>query len=251
MSRETVTSWLQLPRLHGAREILDRSDNSDEDVRENLRDIERLNRTFGGVRTVILQLSLLLGETTQQPISQKPLTIMDIATGGADIPRAICLWARKRALAVSIEAVDQSDQVLAAATEWSRDFPEISFHRVQAPHLPYPDRSFDYVLASLFFHHLSERDGIFLLREMARVARCGLLVNDLLRSRIAHLLTTITTRLMSANRLTLHDGPLSVLRGFRPQELRHMAAEAGLSDVELNCYPWFRVTLTKKIAPFS
>jgi hypothetical protein len=38
-----VTTWLPLPRLEGAAELLDRPDNSDEEIRENLRDLERLS----------------------------------------------------------------------------------------------------------------------------------------------------------------------------------------------------------------
>ena len=238
-----VTTWPLLPRLQEAAELLDRPDNSDEEIRENLRDLERLNRYFGGARAVLLHLSRMVGER-----SQSPLTILDIATGGADIPRAICRWARRRKLAVAIEAVDRGDQVLAAATEWSIDFPEIRLRRVQAPLLPYPDHSFDYVISSLFFHHLNEVEGILLLREMARIARRGLLVNDLLRSRLACLLTMITVRLLSGNPLTRHDGPMSVLRGFRPQELRRMATEAGLANMRLSHHPWFRIALTKEIA---
>ncbi|MBZ0158728.1 MAG: methyltransferase domain-containing protein [bacterium] len=238
-----VTTRLSLPRLQGAAELLDRSGHSDEEIRENLHDLERLNRYFGGVRTVLVHLSRMVGEH-----SQSPITILDIATGGADIPRAICRWARKRKLAVAIEAVDRNDQVLAVATEWSIDFPEIQLRQVQAPPLPYPDHSFDYVIASLFFHHLNEAEGTLLLREMARVARRGLLVNDLFRSRLACLLTAMTTRLLSGNRLTRHDGPMSVLRGFRPEELRRMATEAGLANVRLRRLPWFRIALTNEIA---
>ncbi|MGB4782814.1 methyltransferase domain-containing protein [Candidatus Methylomirabilis sp.] len=237
-----VTTRLPLPRLQGVAELLDRPDNSDGEIRENLRDLERLNRYFGGVRIALLHLGRMVGER-----SQNPLTILDIATGGADIPRAICRWARKRKLTVAIEAVDRGDQVLAAATDWSRDFPEIRLRGVQVPPLPYPDHSFDYVIASLFFHHLNEVEGILMLREMARVARRGLLVNDLLRSRLACLLTAMTTRLLSGNRLTHHDGPMSVLRGFRPQELRGMATKAGLANVRLSHHPWFRIALTKEI----
>src|SRR5574337_1125574 len=234
-----VTTRLPLLRLQGATELLDRPNNSDEEIRENLRDLERLNRYFGGVRTVLVHLGRMMGEH-----SQRSLTLLDIATGGADIPRAICRWARKRKLPAAIEAVDQNDRVLAAAANWSIDFPEIRLRQAQAPPLPYQDRSFDYVIASLFFHHLTEAEGILLLREMARVARRGLLVNDLLRSRLAWLLTTMTTRLLSGNRLTRHDGPMSVLRGFRPLELRRMATQAGLTDVRLSRHPWFRIVLT-------
>ena len=239
-----VTALGPLPRLQGVVELLDRPDNSDEEVRENLQDIERLNRYFGGARTALLHLSRMITER-----SQTRLTILDIATGGADIPRTICRWARQQKLTVTVEAVDRSHQVLAAAAEWSAGYPEIRLRQEEAPPLPYPDDSFDYVLCSLFFHHLTEAQGIHLLWEMRRVARHGLIVNDLMRSRRARLLTGIATRLLSGNRLTRHDGPMSVLRGFRPEELLQMATEAGLSDVRISLHPWFRIALVKEITP--
>jgi hypothetical protein len=150
---------------------------------------------------------------------------------------------------VTIEAVDRSHQVLAAAAEWSAGYPEIRLRQEKALPLPYPDDSFDYVLCSLFFHHLTEAQGIHLLWEMRRVARHGLIVNDLMRSRRARLLTGIATRLLSGNRLTRHDGPMSVLRGFRPEELLHMSIEAGLGDVRISLHPWFRIALVKEITP--
>ncbi len=238
-----VSAWRPLPRLEGAVELLDRPGNCSEEIRGSLRDLERLNRHFGGVRTVLLHLGRMVCER-----AQTPLTILDIATGAADIPRAICHWARERNLAVTVEAVDWNDKVLAAATEWSEGHPEIRLRQAEAPPLPYPDQSFDYVISSLFFHHLSEAQGIFLLREMGRVARRGLIVNDLRRSRLARLLTAITTRVLSTNRLTRHDGPISILRGFRPDELLRMAAEAGLEKVGLSLHPWFRIVLIKEIA---
>ncbi len=239
-----VTAWAPLPRLEGAVELLDRPGNSDEEIRENLHDLEWLNRCFGGTRTVLLHLSRMIGNRRSTPF-----TILDIATGGADIPRAVCRWATKRGLAVTVEGIDRSDQVLTAAGEWSADYPEIRLRRAEAPPLPYPDQSFDFVISSLFFHHLTEAQGIHLLQEMKRIARRGLIVNDLLRSRSARLLTTIATRLLSANRLTRHDGALSVLRGFRPEELLRMAAAAGLTDARLILHPWFRIALVKDIVP--
>jgi len=225
-------------------ELLDRPGNAEEEIRGNLRDLERLNRYFGGVRTVLLHLSRMVGME-----GHAPLTILDIATGGADIPRAICAWARDRSLLVTVEAVDGNNRVLAAAAEWSSDYPEIRLRRTEAPPLPYPDQSFDYVISSLFLHHLDEVQGVCLLREMNRVARRGLLVNDLLRSRSARFLTAITTRLLSSNRLTRHDGPVSVLRGFRPEELVCMATEAGLANARISVHPWFRIALIKEFAP--
>src|SRR4029078_12974935 len=76
--------------------------------------------------------------------------------------------------------------------------------------LPWPDRSFDVVHASLLVHHLEPPEALAVLREAARVARIGVIVNDLVRARRlllgARVLLGVTTR----NRYTRHDGPLSV-----------------------------------------
>lgn len=233
-----------LPRLEGALELLDRPDQPDPEVRGSLRDLERLNRLFGGVGTILRELE----RTLDHPF-RSPLTILDVGTGGADIPRAICRWARRRGFPVSVEAVDRSDQVLAAAAEWSAAYPEIRLRRLEVPPLPYSDGSFDCVIASLFLHHLTTAQGVDFLREMQRVARRGVILSDLVRSRLASLLTAIGTRLLSRNRLTRHDGPMSVLRGFRPDELRGMAAEAGLRGTRVIRHPWFRVTLVAEVGP--
>jgi ubiquinone/menaquinone biosynthesis C-methylase UbiE len=231
-----------LPRLEGAVELLDRPDNSDAEVRANLRDLERLNRRFGGTRTVLLHLARSIDG---QPVTR--LDLVDIGTGGADIPRAICRWARRRNVAVTIEALDRSEQVLSVARERSAAYPEIRLRRAEAPPLPYADRSFDYAISSLLLHHLTEAEGIHLLHDMRRVARRGVIVTDLLRSRRAYVVTAIATRLLSTNRLTRSDGPMSVLRGFRPDELLRMAAAAGLSDATTSLHPWFRVALVEEI----
>ncbi|MGH7429552.1 MAG: methyltransferase domain-containing protein, partial [Candidatus Methylomirabilaceae bacterium] len=205
-----VMTRAPLPRLEGAVELLDRPDNSDTDVFDNLRDIERLNRYFGGIRTVVSHLA--------RSIDARPVTsleLVDIGTGGADIPRAICRWARSRNVPLTVEALDRSGQVLAVARERSRDYPEIRLRRAEAPPLPYSDRSFDFAISSQLLHHLAEAEGVRMLREMRRVARRGVIVTDLVRSRRAYISTAIATRLLCMSRLTRNDAPVSVLRAYR------------------------------------
>jgi ubiquinone/menaquinone biosynthesis C-methylase UbiE len=241
-----MNGFAPIPRLEGVVELLDRADNPDAEVRESLRDLERLNRHFGGVRTILLHLRRMIAGNPRAP-----LAILDVATGAADIPRAICRWARRRGLSVTIEALDRSAQAVGAATAWAADYPELRVRRAEAPPLAYPDRSFDVVISSLFLHHLSEEQGVRLLREMARIARRGVIVNDLRRSRVGCALTALATRILSPNRLTRHDGPMSIRRGFRPEELRRMAARAGLAPARTSRHPWFRLALVADTVPLS
>ena len=62
---------------------------------------------------------------------------------------------------------------------------------------------------------------------MCRVSRRVVLVNDLVRSWIAAGSIWVLSRLMSRNRLIRHDGPLSVLKAFRPDEMLSLAHAAG------------------------
>jgi SAM-dependent methyltransferase len=110
--------------------------------------------------------------------------------------------------------------------------------------LPWPDRSFDVVHASLLVHHLEPPDALAFLREAARVARIGVIVNDLVRARHhvlgARVLLGVTTR----NRYTRHDGPLSVRRAYTRMELRALLAGAALRPVaEVGAFAGHRVAI--------
>ncbi|HSC70352.1 MAG TPA: methyltransferase domain-containing protein, partial [Candidatus Methylomirabilis sp.] len=109
--------------------------------------------------------------------------------------------------------------------------------------LPYPDESFDVVLASLILHHSEGEAQARLLRELYRVARCAVVVNDLRRGRWPFLVTWMSLRLVSRSRMIHHDGPLSIRRGFLGTELLALAREAGWVQARVSHHPFFRLAL--------
>ena len=106
--------------------------------------------------------------------------------------------------------------------------PRLSLLRGEATRLPCRDGSVDLVICSNFLHHLDEDEILQALSEMRRVARRGVIAVDLRRGRLSWMLVWMLTRL-TPNRLTRHDGPLSVRRAWSRHELRAMASRAGLS----------------------
>ena len=97
--------------------------------------------------------------------------------------------------------------------------------------LPFPDDSFDIAHCSLVLHHLEPEEGIDLLREADRVSRLGVVVNDLDRTTRFWLGAWLISHLITRNRYTRHDAPLSVRRAYRPAEVERMATAAGLTRV--------------------
>ncbi len=205
----------------------------------SLADIRVVNRHLGDVRAILKHFSRLTAG-----IALDRLNILDIATGSADIPVAIAAWARKKGLPITVTGIDINPQTIHIASEITRAYPEINLAVADGLDLPFPDKSFDFVLCSKTLHHFTEEQAVQLIKGVSRVARRGYLLMDLRRSWIAYLLIYLLTRLFTKNRLTRSDGPLSVLRSFTPDELRSIASQAGASDFTLFTEPFWLMVLT-------
>ncbi|HEY8375523.1 MAG TPA: methyltransferase domain-containing protein [Nannocystis sp.] len=227
----------RLRRVAHAHELLDAPSHDPGELEASLRDVAAVNRWLGGTRALLRHVGPLLAP-------DRPTTLLDAGTGSADLPRAIVRWARRHRRAVRITAADLHPQTLEIARRQSADFPEISFARADVRALPYADGAFDVTLLSLTLHHLDPDDIVIALREIARTARRALLVGELERSCAAY----VGARLLAAtvwrrNRLTRHDGPISVLRAFTPAELLDFARLAGLREPRVHRHPLFRLVL--------
>jgi SAM-dependent methyltransferase len=196
-------------------ELMDQPCVKETELAADLRNLAWINRLLGGVAVIRAHLPRKLNQGERW-------TVLDVATGGGDIPR----WLARRRPTVELIAGDLHPQMLQLARQWSAGLP-IRFIRCDARRLPFRDHSVDLVLCSLMLHHLTEADAVEALRELGRVARRRLVVNDLRRSRTAYVLIWLITR-FSRNPLTRYDSPVSVERAFTPAELESLARAAGL-----------------------
>lgn len=226
-------------------ELIDSEEPSEADFAACFADIARVNRYLGGSAAVLNPLAVLLGDL---PLDYT-VRVLDIATGSADIPRAIVRASRAGRFGakrrVEVVATDNHPKVLAFARKKTPPalYPEIRVEPADAFALPYSDATFDVVLCSMAFHHFTPQQCITLLQEMNRLSRSGFIVNDLLRDRIACALIWTLTRLVGANRLTRHDAPLSVLRAYTRPEYAQMIADAGIEGCRVQTAPIYRAVL--------
>jgi hypothetical protein len=85
-----------------------------------------------------------------------------------------------------------------------------------------------------------------MLREMARCAAVGVVVNDIVRSWLTYYGAIVASRLGSRNRLTRHDGPLSALRAYTTAEMAALARAAGLRPLRWESFLFYRVSLAAR-----
>jgi SAM-dependent methyltransferase len=99
--------------------------------------------------------------------------------------------------------------------------------------LPFRDSSFDVVTASLFLHHFGEAELGRLLGELARVGRRAIVVSDLERALVPFVFARVVFPLVFRTGVSVHDGLVSIRRGFRETELRAAFVAAGLGGVSI------------------
>ena len=97
--------------------------------------------------------------------------------------------------------------------------------------LPWPDGAFDVAHASMVSTTSTPDEAVAFLRELRRVARRGIVVNDLVRGPARWLGGWLIIHAIATSRYTRHDGPLSVRRAYSRPELLELLAAAGLRPV--------------------
>lgn len=230
-------------------ELMDRADVNPRDLARALRDLRLVNRWLLGSAPAV-EIALRLARRTPS----HPVRILDVATGSADIPARMARAARRSGLAIEVLATDVHPTTLDYARAATRMVSEITVGPADALALPFPAGSFDIAMCHTMLHHLERPDAVRAVRELARVARWGVVATDLRRSSPALLGTQLlATTLWRRHAVTRHDGPASIRAAFTPAELERIGEEALSEPFTVRRHSLFRMSLTvdrtRSVAP--
>ena len=220
---------LFLRRRKREAEWIDAPDADPDELRRSLAYIRRINQWLE-YPTVTLD---HLERFSKSWNAGEKIRILDIATGSADIPRAILKWADEKKLNLEIVAIDLQPTILKLAEEEGHD-PRLKLMRADAMNLPFADGSFDYTHTAMFLHHLDEPQVVQVLREMNRVAGRGILASDLLRTDRSYAWIVLFT--LFATPMVKHDGRVSVAQSFTRDEILKLRREARIEYAEYHSH---------------
>jgi len=218
------------------KEMMDLPGQPRELLEQDLRNLRVINRYLGGAANVVRGLRRAVGSHELESFS-----LLDVATGSADIPLAVLAWAKKNRIGARIVACDADPVTAENAAALCGRVPEITVMRADAFAPPCAPESFDFVLASQFLHHFPEPQIVALLKSWSQVARKAIIVSDLVRHPLAYYGISLLARVCTSNVMTLTDAPLSVKRAFTVAEWRELLHEAGVGPFQLFAGVPFRV----------
>jgi ubiquinone/menaquinone biosynthesis C-methylase UbiE len=246
MPLELFTRLRSLKHRANPHEILDDGNHPDEDLFGTFEDMRRVNLLLGGTRISLQALERLTGDLSKGDT----LSILDIGTGHADIPRSVQEWAGRRAIRLEAIGLDIDYQTLATASAL-RSNQGIDFLQGDFLALPMSDDSVDVAMSSMTLHHLGDHDAVRALQEMARVSRRGIILNDLMRTIHGYVVAWGLGRIATSNRLTRHDAHRSIQRGRTEAEMAELAERAGLQRPVFDSTLGYRTAMTIGTRPWS
>lgn len=195
-----------------------------------------INRWLGGARALLGVLGAVAARG-EWPAG-RPLRLIDVGTGVADLPEAAWRWARARGLPIEITAIDPSGATIGLARErLARAAPRapIVLRAIGFDALLHEDaRRYDVAHAAMLLHHFDDATVARALGAMARVAPT-VVWNDLWRNPVSRLAVRVMT--LPTPAVVRHDAVLSVDKGFTPREMRARARDAGLRVAHLTHMP--------------
>lgn len=221
-------------------ELLDDPNADPAMVRASLANIARANRLFGGLAAARYGVGRLIDSLPDRSRGHAT-TLLDVGTGMGDLPKALGNWALRRGRRLRCLGLERN--VTAARMAAEHGLPTALGDGLA---LPFADRAVDIVLMSQIAHHLSPDGIVQLAREATRVARLGVVLADLARSRVAQASFFVASRALGFDAATCADGVTSVKRGFRPAELAQLLARGGIAA---DCVgrPGWRVVATWRV----
>ena len=223
------------------KELLDEDEIPFADIKQNMKELDFINKWLGGHHITINAFEDLSKISTR-------ISICEIGCGGGDNLAAIYKSCRTKKIELNITGIDikqecidfaKSRKGFAGNVNWiTSDYKKVFF-----------DTKPDIIFSSLFCHHFTDDELIFQINWMKQNSAIGFFINDLQRHFLAYYSIKLLTSLFSKSYLVKNDAPLSVARGFHKNELKELCCKAKVFGAQVSWKWAFRYIVIYKHEP--
>jgi len=196
-------------------EIMDDFDLKGDVLIQTLDKIARINQLLGGNRLTIRGVEKML----KKERFSKLITIVDVGCGNGDMLRRLADYGIRNNWNLKLIGVDANAFTINYATGLSEKYSNISYRCEDIFDESFSEIKYDIVLCTLTLHHFKNEEISKLLALFNRNSRLGFVVNDLHRNVVAYRLFQMLCFVFRMNGMARKDGLVSILRGFKKEEL--------------------------------
>ncbi|MEP6748438.1 MAG: methyltransferase domain-containing protein [Bacteroidota bacterium] len=221
------------------KELLDGDNIPFADIQQNMQELNFINTYLGGHAITIKGFKQILA-------NRKKITVCEIGCGGGDNLLAIYNWCRKSNIEVQLTGIDYNKDCINIA---AARLPETHTRLITSDYKEsFFDNKPDIIFSSLFCHHFTNEELLFMLIWMQENAAAGFFINDLHRHFLAFYPIKILTRLFSKSYLVKNDAPLSVERAFIKKDWIDLLEKSGVKPYTITWKWAFRWLIISQVA---
>ena len=210
-------------------EIMDDFAMEGETLRDALDKIAKINQLLGGNKLTLQGIQELLPSAT----NAREIVIVDVGCGNGDMLRNLAEFGLKNNYKFRLIGVDANNFTISHAQKLSEKYTNISYICQDIFSESFQELKYDIVLCTLTLHHFKDDEIIRLLNVFYKNAAIGIVINDLQRSAIAYRLFQGLCFVFRLNDMSRQDGLISILRGFKKEELVNFSKKLNFSNYKI------------------
>ncbi|WP_333599912.1 methyltransferase domain-containing protein [Flavobacterium sp.] len=231
-------------------EIMDDFAMEGEILRDALDKIAKINQLLGGNQLTLQGVERLI----QKSDLSQTITIVDVGCGNGDMLRWLADYGNEYNVMFQLIGIDANDFTITHARNLSSLYPNVSYRCEDVFSESFQQLEYDIVLCTLTLHHFKDEEIKSLLKVFQEKAKLGIVVNDLQRSALSYRLFQALCFVFGLNAMSREDGLVSILRGFKKEDLIAFSKQLGFNKYTIQWkwafrYQW--IISTNNLTPKS